>query len=210
MDNWRRSINEPAAKTLNENTWLRSINGTEDAVHQFRNIQNTYHVQLGELPNAQYGNDIWLLWDYDRIWGKFDFGYTTGLFLVDSGPRLSDDGIYLPFCWRGARESSPNDLIWNKNFTKGRICIDPKMGTLKGSFQYMKGNGDAGAGTCEFHAKARAGPAVVPFRLENVVDEWNAASEYMGALEGVRQDMSVLDLEGYLCRKERDGRRLGV
>ncbi|PYI02586.1 hypothetical protein BO78DRAFT_274513, partial [Aspergillus sclerotiicarbonarius CBS 121057] len=206
----RRALHSPAIKSRDENTWLNSHDTSKEEFLDFRSIQNTYKVQLNEFPNSGYSFRIWLLWDYDRIWGKFDFGYTKGMFLVDPGPKMpkydDDDGYKsqtLPFCWRGVRKTEPDYLLCNELIMKGKICINQWEHTLEGVFEYMTGNSNAGEGSCAFHAKAHFGPSVVPYCLEDIVEEWNVYSSLPVPEDRVRQYLCAWDLQVDLRRRDK-------
>ncbi|THC96695.1 hypothetical protein EYZ11_003850 [Aspergillus tanneri] len=203
MNDSSRALIDRSIKSREENAWLKSLDLCDDELSDMRNIQNTYKVQLDDFPDVGYGFRIWLLWDYDRIWGIFDLGYTKGLFLIDPGPRMSecdDDGQVLPFVWRGIRKAAPDYLLCNEDIMKGEIRINPRESTLEGFFQFMAGNGNASsAGRCAFHGKRHFGPAVVPYCLEDVVEEWNGYSP-LAREESVRQKLSPSDLVADLHR----------
>ncbi|KAL3479171.1 hypothetical protein BJX99DRAFT_255702 [Aspergillus californicus] len=83
----------------------------------------TWQVQLIGFPDTGYVFRIHLLWDYDRLWGVFNLGYTRGVLRVDPGPDISsssDKPQRLPFLWRGVRAKSPNIApISNESLAKG-------------------------------------------------------------------------------------------
>ncbi|KAL4925969.1 uncharacterized protein BDV17DRAFT_293951 [Aspergillus undulatus] len=175
---------------------------------QYRTLQTTYHVQLTAYPDSGYSWRMYLLWDYDRLWGVSDFGYTKGVFLIDPGPQLptSDEAApqTLPFTWRGMRKAEPEISLCNSIYTKGEITIDILSGSLKGWFGLLRGNGDVGdpKGRCEFRANMHFGPAVVPHSLNEIVDDWN---DYFPLVpeENIRQDLPDDALEEYRHKRGR-------
>ncbi|KAI9367515.1 hypothetical protein BJX61DRAFT_547409 [Aspergillus egyptiacus] len=211
-----KEIYLPATKSRLNNAWLNSLEvfPPEDGsdLQDMRSIQTTYHVQLTDFPQHGHNYRIWLLWDYDRIWGVFDLGHTKGIFLVDPGPRPSShdaDPQRLPFIWRGIRKSEPDTLLCNTLITKGEICIHPSGREFEGHFEFMAGNEDAGGERCAFHAKAHFGPGVVPYSLEKVVDEWNGYSA-LGAEERIRQYLSPSELAADLRKRDEERAELAT
>ncbi|KAL4784470.1 hypothetical protein BJX76DRAFT_367666 [Aspergillus varians] len=205
-----REIYEAASRSREENPWLQNFKFYLD---QYRNVQTTYHIQLSNHPDKGYAYRIWLLWDYDRIWGVFDLGLTKGIFLIDPGPKLpsSDHDLpqTLPFTWRGVRKSEPDFSLINEECTKGEICLDVLEGSFEGHFDFITGNGDAGHGRCAFRAMKHRGPSVVPYSLDDVVDDWNEYSP-LGDEEDIRQDMSEDELEDDLRRRNAERSEPGV
>ncbi|KAI9040281.1 uncharacterized protein KD926_008371 [Aspergillus affinis] len=177
MDDTSRQLAGQAYKSLHENAWLNGLHIPDDEMDAMRRVQNTYIVQLDSSPDMGYKFRIHLIWDYDRIWGMFDFGWSRGVFLIDPGLKpidCDDDGQLLPFTWRGVNKASPENPYGYEAEAKGEICINALEETLEGFFGFMAGNGSAGSDTkCAFHAKRHFGPQVVPNSLENIVKEWN-------------------------------------
>lgn len=142
---------EQSTKSRKENPWLNGLGLNEDDLFTVRTLQNTYVVQLDDYPDVGYKFSIKMLWDYDRLWGIFDFGHTKGVFLVDPGvnPSMCEDdseddayggGQELPFTWR---EVYKDILLCNELITKGKIRINPWNTRLEGFFECMQGNGSA-------------------------------------------------------------------
>jgi hypothetical protein len=106
-------------KSRNANPWLNGLGLEQADLNELRGIQNTYVVQLDQYPIFGYSWRIWLLWNHDRLWGRFNFGNTEGMFLVDPGinPSLcdEDDGQELPFTWRGVQKLKPNIFYCNEH-----------------------------------------------------------------------------------------------
>ncbi|KAF9885296.1 hypothetical protein FE257_013013 [Aspergillus nanangensis] len=178
MDDNPRQLAYQAHKSLQENAWLNGLHIPEDEMEHMRNVQNTYIAQLDSYPDMKYKPRIHLIWDYDRIWGMFDFGSSRGVFLIDPGLKRidydDDDGQLLPFTWRGVNKASPENPYGYEAEAKGEICINALEKTLQGFFGFMAGNGSAGSDAkCAFHAKRHFGPQIVPNSLENIVKEWN-------------------------------------
>lgn len=147
-------------KSRNENPWLNGLGLEEADLNELRGIQNTYVVQLDQYPIFGYAWYIWLLWDHDRLWGRFNFGNTEGIFLVDPGvkPSLCDEvgGQELLFTWRGVQNLKPNIFYSNELITKGKIRIYPRIQKIEGFFEYMDGDGCPGekpGDKCAFHAE---------------------------------------------------------
>jgi hypothetical protein len=138
-----------------------------------------------------------LVWDYDRIWGSFNFGAYNGMLMVDHGPQSEppngfvgsendddqdqgdddeDQGprepVYFDFTWRGYHTANPNILYSNPDLTKGRIAFDTVH--IRGFFKLMGGGPDY----CQpFEGGAQWGPRRVPRSLESFIDEWNETIE---------------------------------
>ncbi|KAL2813355.1 hypothetical protein BDW59DRAFT_154855 [Aspergillus cavernicola] len=189
-----------ASNSRNENPWLNNLGLSEHDLIDLRNVQTTYHVQLNDHPDVGYHFRMWLLWDYDRIWGVFDMGYTKGLFLVDPGPKPS--AIHKsPFSWRGVEKSATDTVLCNELITKGEIVIEPGNLEIEGTFEFMAGNGEPGGEQCAFRGKPHFGPSVVPYSLEGVVDEWNDYG-FLEEEERVRQYLSLEELAADLRRRD--------
>ncbi|PYI00173.1 hypothetical protein BO71DRAFT_424583 [Aspergillus ellipticus CBS 707.79] len=204
---------EPSRKTRNENPWLNGLGFDEEDLQALRNIQNTYLVQLDDHPDLGYAFRIWMLWDYDRLWGIFDLGHTKGIFLVDPGVNLSlpdhDDGCQeLPFTWRGIEKARPNILLCNELITKGTIRINVWNARLEGYFEFLDGNGSPGMisdnAKCAFHAKSHFGPSVVPYTLQDTVEEWNEYLPLMGMEDSVRQFLCPSELAADLRKRDEE------
>ena len=111
-------------KSRNENLWRNGLGLEEADLNEVRGIQNTYVVQLDQYPIFGYSWSIWLLWDHDRLWGRFNFGNTEGIFLVDPGvdPSLCDEdgGQELPFTWRGVQKTYAKYFLLQRAHHKGK------------------------------------------------------------------------------------------
>ncbi|RDW78957.1 uncharacterized protein DSM5745_05809 [Aspergillus mulundensis] len=201
----RSSVFEAASRTREENPWLQSF---QYYVDKLRQVQTTYKVSLnGDPPDLGHARHIWLLWDYDRIWGMFHFGASMGVMLVDPGPTLpvSDDepGRRLPFAWRAVDACYPHKVHSDPERNKGMIVIDVLEGTLEGYFDFMNGRGDGGVeGRCGFRARQHRGPSVVPYSLEDVVRDWNRYGRGVAEEEMIRQELDEDELEEYERRRE--------
>lgn len=198
---WHARV-EKSTKSLLENPWLNRLDLDEDDLQMLQMVQNSYVVQLDGWPDHGYGLRIWLLWDYDRLWGHFNLGHTQGIFLVDPGvdPSLCDeDGSQeLPFVWRGVHKNEPNMVYNNESVTKGKIRINWHNTTLEGYFGFIHGNGSAGGDLngdqkCAFHAKKHVGPHIVPYTLEDTVEQWNDWISFSVLHVKVRQFLSPVD-----------------
>ncbi|KAL4873623.1 hypothetical protein BDV12DRAFT_159329 [Aspergillus spectabilis] len=196
-------IHESAMQSQEENSWLKDWKYNLD---QLKTVQCTWKVELTSFPETGYAFRIYLLWDYDRLWGVFNLGHTKGVMLVDPGPRLSSssDGLQqLSFIWRGVLTNDLDTYVFcDESISKGEIWIHPCHKTLSGYFDFIAGNGMAGGERCHFRGKPRFGPPVVPYSLEDVVDEWN---EYGASypVEGIRQDLPFDDLNADLRKRDK-------
>ncbi|KAL4990674.1 hypothetical protein BDW68DRAFT_153685 [Aspergillus falconensis] len=199
----RRGVYEAAMESRKANSWLKDNQYNLD---QLKTVQCTWQVQLVDFPGTGYAFRIYLLWDYDRLWGVFNLGHTKGVMLVDPGPRISsssDDPQQLSFLWRGVRANDPNTYICDNSIAKGEIWLNPCHKRLGGYFDYIAGNGMAGGDRCYFRAGPRFGPPVVPYSLEDVVDEWDEYGSSKYPREEIRQDLSLDDLVADLRKRDR-------
>jgi hypothetical protein len=200
---------QQSRKSRKDNRWLNGLELDEYCFEDLFGVQNTYVVQLDEHPDMGHAFRI-LLWDYDRLWGRFDFGHTKGILLIDPGvdPALydEDDGQELPFTWRGVPKAEPNIFLCNELNTKGKIRITPWERRIEGFFEFIMGNGQAGerfrGDKCAFHAKPHFGPSVVPYTLSDTVELWNYYLPYPVKEAKVRQFLSPSDLEADLRRRD--------
>ncbi|KAJ0424964.1 hypothetical protein BJY00DRAFT_275666 [Aspergillus carlsbadensis] len=198
----RLDVYELARETRSRNSWLKDY---EYDLSQLKNIQCTWEVQLTRFPDVGFAFRIYLLWDYDRLWGVFNLGHTKGVMLIDPGFRLSssdDDPQQLSFTWRGVRVNDPETCICDPSIAKGEIWMNPCRRKLAGYFDHIAGNGMAGGGRCEFRGKPTFGPAVVPYSLDDVLDEWDQYGP-PGEVEDIRQDLPMDDLSADLRRRNR-------
>lgn len=131
-----------------------------------RPVQSLYEVVLIRFP---YDNGhiyrILLVWDHDRLWGSFDFGFCRGVMRVDPGPMVNDLRRYrkVPFIWRGI---CSDRLLNNPRFHTGAVRLDGWF--TRGHFDDIPG-----VGRCDFAGEGFLGPTEVPCSLQSLNDEWN-------------------------------------
>ncbi|RAH78620.1 hypothetical protein BO86DRAFT_437962 [Aspergillus japonicus CBS 114.51] len=189
-----RTQTTPSRQTLAGNAWLRRVAANEEELFLLQMIQNTYEVQLDDHPEMGYRFYMWLLWDYDRLWGIFDLGHTKVQFLIDSGLRscrCNEEAQELQFHWRGVCKAAGDVVLCDEWITRGRLRINPWEGTFEGVFEGMAENGNPGedgnGDRCAFHAREHHSLQVVPYYLEDVVATWNSYNAFQGRQERVRQ-----------------------
>lgn len=93
----------------------------------------------------------------------------------------------------------------NEEVTHGEIFINVLQNTLEGHFMMMRGDGQAGSilGRRGFRARKHRGPSIVPYSLQNVVDEWNDLN-FLAPDDIIRQDQSDEELEEYQRRRDEE------
>jgi len=158
---------------------------------RLRQMQGTYDVKHYHCSDKGYCFQIQLVWDHNRLWGKFQFEYFKGVFLVDPAPdqdhSWANDGkrqlkgkqepdYYCepksatweyPFVWRGTSTLHPDVL----NFPS-------KVGKIRFGFRDISGHFDGMLGMdlqgdrCEFHGKQSTKDALVPFTIQDMIGEW--------------------------------------
>ena len=129
-----------------------------------------------------------LRWDYNRLWGSFEFGFFQGILLIDPAPNaeiLKESKTYL-FEWRGTSPGVPDTIFNNALLTNGEIELG-EVGKIRGHFNAMLGED-----RCEFHGKTPFGPALVARSLQSFVDEWNDYN-FLGDDETIRLPSVVKD-----------------
>ncbi|ROV96503.1 hypothetical protein VMCG_07804 [Cytospora schulzeri] len=156
-----------------------------------RGIQGTYKVELAQFSEHGFKYKMMLIWDYDRIWGSFDFGTIKGMLMIDHGPdkeppeyhRSDEDEaaegnvdepnpFYFDFTWRGHTtimpdSEEPDALINNPSITKGKIKLTGR--TISGYFEGMP----VRIKQFKFEGTPLFGPRRVPRSLSSFIDEWN-------------------------------------
>ncbi|KAL2829323.1 hypothetical protein BJY01DRAFT_227993 [Aspergillus pseudoustus] len=193
-----------AVESRSHNSWLKDY---EYSLNRLKTVQCTWQVQLTGFPDIGYAFRIYLLWDYDRLWGLFKLGHSHGAMLVDPGPRLSssnDDPQNLAFTWRGGSANDAETHVCDPSIAKGEIWLNPCDQGMGGYFDYIAKNGMiGGAGDrCYFRAKPIYGPAVVPYDLNEVIDEWEDYDS-SNATEDIRQGLPLDDLDAELDWRDR-------
>ncbi|KAL3489523.1 hypothetical protein BJX62DRAFT_208909 [Aspergillus germanicus] len=209
LEGRRLDIYQLATRTRSQNSWLKDY---EYDLSQLKSIQCTWQVQLAQFPNLGFTFRIYLLWDYDRLWGVFNLGHTEGAMLIDPGFRLSssdDDPQQLSFTWRGVCVNESETRIYDPSIAKGEIWMNPCHQKLAGYFDHIAGNGMAGGDRCEFRGKPIFGPPVVPYSLDDVLDEWDQYGP-PGEVEDIRQDLPMDDLDADLRKRDRKHPRSAV
>ena len=86
-DNPARAKFMAARNSLRNNPFLNNPTLSDHDRIYLRCIQGTWKVKLAPYANRGYTAQMMLIWDYDRIWGSFDFGSYKGILMVDHGPR---------------------------------------------------------------------------------------------------------------------------
>lgn len=192
MDKYR-----PARKALNANSFVNNPELSEDDRIYLRGIQATYRVERKHFPDYGHRFQIMLIWDYDRIWGSFDFGICKGILMVDPGPKgepaefsapaeYSKKGedeyvsIYHDFTWRGTCSHSPNVTLNNTYLTKGKIEFG--LEEVSGYFEGIPQNEPF-----SFEGPIIPGPRRISRNLQSFIDEWNSLSVYQ-QLDSPRPD----------------------
>ncbi|ETS76201.1 hypothetical protein PFICI_11588 [Pestalotiopsis fici W106-1] len=182
MDKYR-----PAWDTLKANSFVNNPSLSDRDRIYLRSIQGTYKVKLEHLADRGHGFQMMLVWDYDRIWGVFDFGSYKGVLMVDHGPdreppefsrdvdsdeedEAGPDPIYFDFTWRGTSSHMPDTIINNSLITKGKIAFGTSE--ISGYFEGPIADGRP-EGRCNFHGQPPFGPRRVPRNLESFIDDWN-------------------------------------
>ncbi|KUI60962.1 hypothetical protein VP1G_08167 [Cytospora mali] len=129
QDDPAMDIYRDAWATLKANTHVNNPALSELDRIYLRGIQTTYKVKVDRFPRNGFKYQMMFIWDYDRIWGSFDFGSVKGMLMVDHGPdeeppeyegyqaseeeendQESDqerDLIYYDFIWRGRTTTIP-------------------------------------------------------------------------------------------------------
>ncbi|CEL09375.1 hypothetical protein ASPCAL12511 [Aspergillus calidoustus] len=209
LEGRRLDVHQLAARTRSQNSWLKDY---EYDLSQLKSVQRTWQIQLTSFPDIGFAFRIYLLWDYDRLWGVFNLGHTEGAMLIDPGFRLSsadDDPQQLSFTWRGVRVNDPGTSIHDPSIAKGKIWMNPCHQKLVGYFDHIAGNGMAGGDRCHFRGKPVFGPPVVPYSLDDVLTDWD---EYgpPGEVADIRQDLPMDELEAELRRRDRKHPRSAV
>lgn len=182
MDKYR-----PARDTLMANTFVNNPNLSDLDRIYLRGIQGTYKVKLEPWADRGHVFQIMLVWDYDRIWGSFDFGSYKGTLQVDHGPdreppefcreddsdedeEIEPEPTYFDFTWRGTCSHMPDTIINNSLITKGKIAFGPC--DISGYFEGPIADGNP-AGRCNFDGEPLRGPRRVARTLQSFVDDWN-------------------------------------
>ncbi|PCG88668.1 Hypothetical protein PENO1_108960 [Penicillium occitanis (nom. inval.)] len=176
---WHARV-EKSTKSLLENPWLNRLDLDEDDLQMLQMVQNSY-IDSGDIST----------WDIPResSW------LTPG---VDPSLCDEDGSQELPFVWRGVRKNEPNMVYNNESITKGKIRINWHNTTLEGYFGFIHGNGSAGGDLngdrkCAFYAKKHVGPHIVPYTLEDTVEQWNDWRSFSVLHVKVRQFLSPVD-----------------
>jgi hypothetical protein len=207
-------------KTCKKNHWLKGLGLGKNDLEKLQQVQNDYNVGLDDWPLHGHQFHICLLWDYDRLWGVFDLGYTTGVFLVDPGPNPSlcerYHGQELPFTWRGIQKEKPDIPLCNEKLNKGKIIFNPWDNAFQGHFEFMQGNGSPGGSLgegerCVFHAKSPFDPGVVRYyhNLKEAVEMWNKYGP-LEEKEGIRQFLSASNRAANLRKRDENSGAITV
>ncbi|PGH27584.1 hypothetical protein AJ80_00826 [Polytolypa hystricis UAMH7299] len=165
-----RSKCEASMQSLRNNAFFPTLGISDDDIGFLKQLQSVYKVELSHWATAGYGYRIMIIWDYNRLWGHFNFGHYSGIFLIDPGPaKFSEETVEFPFQWRGTYTKMPN-MIYNSPLTTGVLKIDMIDRDISGHFACMRA---ASKDYYEFSGKKVMGPNVVPRSLQSFIDEWN-------------------------------------
>ncbi|PYI33510.1 hypothetical protein BP00DRAFT_493743 [Aspergillus indologenus CBS 114.80] len=197
-------------KTLEENAWLNALPIPATDLQALRGLQGLYEVRIDRCPWLGASLRLWLMWDYDRLWGRFTFTPLEGVFLID--PAFTTEQCdpatgfspSLPVEWMGWAECDAWDVD-ETGTIPSEMRINPRTKTLEGEFGFMWGSGWPGPGTLSFRA-TRLPEVENPDRgdvidLEDIVCEWGRRGPYY-ELERVRQQLSPEELEASLHERD--------
>ncbi|PYI14034.1 hypothetical protein BO99DRAFT_451202 [Aspergillus violaceofuscus CBS 115571] len=199
---------------LEENAWLNALPISASDLNALRSIQGLYEVRIDKCPWLGASLRLWLIWDYDRLWGSFTFTPLEGVFLIEPAYTIEDcdpaTGFSpsLPVRWIGWAGPNGFDREDTSTIPSG-MRINPWKKTLEGEFGFMWGCGWPGPGTVSFRATRLPGVEDLGWQgiidLEDIVGEW-AQREPYGEKERIRQTLSPEELEAEL--HERDAARV--
>lgn len=119
-----------------ENRLIPNLAITQQHLDSLRRVQTTYNITLAPWPKQ---GDCWrieLIWDCDRLWGRFQIGFFEGVLLIDPVPidGILDSSRKLPFLWRGIPTNMPYSFH-TSSLATGEIEI--KRSGIEGHFNTM-------------------------------------------------------------------------
>lgn len=172
---------DPAAPVLSlrDNQYLNSLDPLipSGKSNDLRKLQAPYRVMLCDQWNEGFGYPykISLVWDHNRLWGKFHIGSFSGILLVDPGPGLDymdrqnefrGETRKYPFSWR-AKSSRKPGKIFNSAHAGGEMWFGREL--IRGRFNLMSSGDDP----TEFVGKMIFSSPRLTLVLPNYIKEWN-------------------------------------
>jgi hypothetical protein len=192
-------VHHTAEETLLSNNHINNLVFHDDHFRdRMRQIQAKYNVKHYHCSDKGYCFQIQLLWDHDRLWGKFQFKYFKGVFLVNPGPGQNHFHADEEYCqlkqylyWEGEQEPAtqrePTSATWEYPFIwrgtstlHSNVLNSPSnVGKIRFGFRDISGHFDGmpsmnlQGDRCEFHGKHSIEDALVPVSVQDIIDEWH-------------------------------------